>query len=121
MKNMILTSENFLKIIDIGEILSNEVEVIELYGLNAFNRMSENNCIFILEDIFSCSDCEQVHLDVVLINFYGQQIEFVLDVLSIDCFGSCQVYDHNGEKRFLYSSTSFSYDPITKNLELWGN
>jgi hypothetical protein len=107
MKNMILTSENFLKIIDIGEILSNEVEVIELYGLNAFNRMSENNCIFILEDIFSCSDCEQVHLDVVLINFYGQQIEFVLDVLSIDCFGSCQVYDHNGEKRFLYSCDKF--------------
>lgn len=119
MDYMVLTSDNFLKVIDISEILSNEVEVIELYGLTAFNRMSERNCIFILEDIYSCIDCDRIHMGLVLISYYGRQIEFVLDVLSIDCFDSCQVYDHNGEKRFLYSCGSFCYDPITKNLELW--
>ena len=119
MQYTVLTSRNFLKVIDIEEILSNEVEVIELYGLAAFNRMSDDNCIFILDDIYSCIQCDGFHLCVILINFYGTQVEFLLDVKSIDCFDSTQVYDHNGEKRFLYSCKSFSYDPITKHLELW--
>jgi len=42
-----------------------------------------------------------------------------LDVNSLDCYDTCQVYDHDDEKRFLYSCGSFSYDPITKHLELW--
>jgi len=119
MDNIVLTSENFLKIIDISNILLNEVEVIELYGLTAFNRMSEHNCIFIVENIYSCDNCDELHLDIIMVNYFGRSVLFTLDVNSLDCYDTCQVYDHDDEKRFLYSCGSFSYDPITKHLEMW--
>lgn len=114
-----LTENNFLKLVDIKDLSANESEHLVNYGFPIFERMDDHHILFILENIFYCESCEVNHMSLNMIHFLGYTIEFTIEVRTIDCYAESSFYEHEGEILAMWSCGHFSYDPISKHLELW--
>lgn len=117
--DMLVTSDNIHKVVDIDSLKTSEIEFIEDYGVTAFQHSDENHVIFILGDIYLCPDCEFTHYEIHLVCLFGQTLEFTFTCNEIECHGSTLIYNHKDSSAFLWSGGSFAYDPVDQKLEIW--
>lgn len=118
-EDMLITQSNFNKVVDVRFLRTSEIELIENYGVTAFQYSHENHVLFILGNIILCPNCCITHYEITLISLFGQALEFTFTANDIECHGSTLIYSHKGATAFLWIGKSFAYDPIDKKLEIW--
>jgi hypothetical protein len=119
-QEILLTLDNFSKIFGTEEYAVRENEIIERYGLTAFDSTIKWNTCFILGDNYYCDDCDEGHSISHIISLNKQNIFFSIPISNIRVLGETISYIHKGEIVLLGCGDSFTYNPIAKDLVIHG-
>lgn len=118
---MILTLANFTDVLADIKLYTSEAEIIDFYGLTAFDFCCAYKCAFILGDYFWCDDCNSKHTKGHLIGLNKGMVSFTLPIAELNCFGELMLYAHKDELVACVAGNDFEYDPITKSLIIYGS
>lgn len=117
---MYVTLENFTKIFPTSECGVKESEIIECYGIRAFQECCNNNCAFILGNNFFLEEIDEYVCAVQAICVNNEFIAIDFPIESLHCQGDTFMYVSGAANTILMVGEDFSYNIESKELFIYG-